>query len=296
MRRAVILLIAVLLTVLLAACQPAVGTLVPLPDATPDALPPATSTPTPGVTPTATLPACTETTGKVVNIDIPTAKLTKPINTNLYLPPCYDPASPDGYPLLIMLHGQAALNDQWLRLGLTASADEMITSGEIQPMIIAMPYEISWRLVPEQSQYANALVEDVIPFIEDNYAACDNPKCRAIGGLSRGGNWAVYIGFQHPDLFNAIGAHSTPLFYSELRRIEDTAGRVSSLGDLPRIYVDVGRKDTEKDKVLEFTALLDRLGIFYDFHEFEGRHDEIYWGAHVKDYLRWYSERLVIPN
>ena len=195
-----------------------------------------------------------------------------------------------------MLHGQAALNDQWINLGLTNAADELIARGAIQPMLIAMPYEITWRLVPEQSQYGNALIEDLIPYIEENYAACTNPQCRAIGGLSRGGNWAVYLGFQHPDLFNAIGAHSTPLFYNELRRIEETADQVSSLGNLPRLYVDVGHKDTEKSKVLEFTDLLNALGISYDYHEFEGRHEETYWSAHVQDYLRWYSERLVIPR
>jgi enterochelin esterase-like enzyme len=118
-----------------------------------------------------------------------------------------------------MLHGQAADNQQWIDLGLIDNIDLLIDAKVIQPMIIVMPYEVSWRTGPEESNFGAALINDVIPFMEENYRACAERACRAIGGLSRGGNWAVYLGFQYPEVFAAVGAHSAPLFYGELGRI-----------------------------------------------------------------------------
>lgn len=231
-----------------------------------------------------------------MNVDIPTERLNRPVNTNIYLPPCYDPDSPSGYPVLYMFHGQAATNDQWIRLGLTNAADDLISRRVIQPLIIVMPFEVTWTPGPDESTFDEAVLQDVLPYVEREYAACLERTCRAVGGLSRGGNWAVYLGFAHPELFGAIGAHSTPLFYGEIGRITRTAAGVASPADLPHIYADMGDRDAQKDKVLEFIAALEEAGIPFDFNQFEGRHEESYWSAHVVDYLEWYSANLNPPG
>jgi len=286
------------MVVIITGCNaPGAGTVSPTPATlTPSPLPTNTQSPsaTPTLldTPTSTPVPCTDTTGSVVNVDIPTDKLNRPVNTNVYLPPCYDPDAAGGYPLLIMLHGQAATNDQWLRLGLTNTADELIVKKEIVPLIIVMPFEVTWTPGPKESQFDEAILEDVLPYIEENYAVCAQRSCRAIGGLSRGGNWAVHLGFAHPDLFGIVGAHSTPLFYGELWNIQAAAG--SPPESLPLIVIDAGDRDAEKELVREFVATLEDAGIPFDFFEFEGRHEESYWAAHVADYLHWYSERFIL--
>jgi enterochelin esterase-like enzyme len=239
---------------------------------------------------------CRASKGSIVDVEIPTDQINRPVNTKIYLPPCYDGDPLAGYPVLYMLHGQAAMNDQWVRLGLTNAADDLINQGKIQPLIIVLPFEITWTPGPEDSNFDEAVIEDVLPYIDANYATCAERSCRAVGGLSRGGNWAVYLGFAYPELFGVAGAHSTPLFYGEEMRISQALSDAATVDDLPFVLVDMGSKDDDRAFVQAFKAFLDSNGIPFDYHEFDGRHEESYWSAHVSDYLHWYSERLVIPG
>jgi enterochelin esterase-like enzyme len=249
-----------------------------------------TSTSTPTHTP------CRETHGTILDIEIPTDLLNRPVSTKVYLPPCYDTDAATEYPVFYMLHGQAATNDQWVRLGLSGAADELINLGTIQPLIIVMPFEITWTPGPEDSNFDEALIGDVVPYIDANYATCAERGCRAVGGLSRGGNWAVYLGFAYPELFGVVGAHSTPLFYGEEMRISRALSEAALVDDLPYILIDMGSKDDDRAFVQAFRTFLEENGIPFDYHEFDGRHEESYWSAHVSDYLQWYSERLIIPG
>lgn len=246
------------------------------------------------VTPTAK--NCTETKGRIVNQNIATTLLSSPVNVNIYLPPCYSFNQGQKYPVLYMFHGQAAENDQWIKLGLASTADQMIINHLIQPMIIVMPYEVTWRLGPEDSSFDDALISTVIPYVEENYLTCNLRSCRAAGGLSRGGNWAIYLGIAHPGLFTAIGSHSGPLFYGEIGRIEKTVPAITPVNDLPAIYIDMGKKDEQKEKILEFASILKSMNIGYEFFQNEGRHEEAYWSAHLEDYLSWYSNQLSVPQ
>jgi enterochelin esterase-like enzyme len=257
-------------------------------------VPPAqTSTPT--ITPTPTKVPCTELTGQIEKISIPSETLGQPIAVNIYLPPCYSADNDKVYPVLYMLHGQASNNSQWLDLGIADSADQLLYSGTIQPYLIVMPYEVSWRVGPEVSKYGTSLIEEVIPYIDDNYKVCASRSCRAIGGLSRGGNWAVNLAFSHPELFTAIGAHSTPLFFGEMSRIELAVNALKSTQDLPLFYIDMGNKDENRLQILAFVDLLKKWNVAYTFNQFLGYHDANYWAGHVADYLTWYSGQFILP-
>lgn len=268
---------------------------------TPTELPQPTLTPTPQFTPLPTPPptptevSCSEKTGKIVVTDVATEWLNWPVNIRVYLPPCYDKSAVNGYPILYMFHGQAQTNEQWIRLGLTDAADELITKGQIQPMIIVMPFEIRWTPNPDESYFDEAFLESVLPFVESEYAVCKQRTCRAVGGLSRGGNWAVYFGFARPDLFATVGAHSTPLFYGEEFRISQSLEKAATKADLPFVMLDMGNRDADSFNVQAFKTLLESNKIPFEYREFEGRHEESYWSAHVNDYLQWYSERFNVP-
>lgn len=279
------LLIFLLLAAMLAAC---------VQFSTPSAQNPAasTSTETPQPTgtrppPTATANICRETRGKVTDYSIPSEVLPKPVPVKVYTPACYDGSIE--YPVLYMLHGMTFLDDQWVRLGLTDAADALIASKQIAPMIIVMPQEDASLSDPSTSQYGNALIEEVIPWVDANFSTCVERGCRAIGGLSRGGNWAVRLGFTDWQLFSAIGAHSTPLFVGDLGRLSYLVRQMPSLDQTPQIYIDMGQSDENSENILQFNDELDRLNIPHEFFQFPGYHDESYWSAHVEDYLRWYA-------
>ena len=259
------------------------------PDAT-SANQPVLSTPQSTATPTQA--ACAAAHGEVVDENVPSELLSQSLAVKIYLPPCYDQEREAAYPVLYMLHGQTYADDQWQRLGLLAAADEMTAAGEIVPMIIVMPYDLSWAAGPEESKFDEALVNELIPYVETHYNACSARACRALGGLSRGGNWAIYLAFTHPELFSAIGGHSAPLFYGEMQRVTAALKVPGAVEKLPAIYIDAGDKDEDLEQILDYVTLLKKNNVPYVFSEFMGYHNEEYWSAHVRDYLAWYSAQF----
>ncbi len=263
----------------------------PLPVSTATLIPSSTSTITPTRTPspapTATLAGCQQTSGRIVEGVIETELLDKPIKYNVYLPPCYDSETGQRYPILYLLHGQNFDEDQWLRIGATRTADRLIAAGEIPPLIIVMPFDHSFKQ-PSEYKFDEAFLTLLLPRIDADYRTRPDRQHRAIGGLSRGGAWAIHLGIRHPDLFGAIGAHSPAIFYS------DTSTLPILLRDLPpeqspQIFIDAGDHDVELVTTQSFIALLNAQDVSYEWHAFIGYHEEKYWSAHVEDYLRWYS-------
>jgi len=254
-------------------------------------------TPTPTPTPisltssplgTPDIPAsCLSRPGQLVNGVVDSDLLAKPMRYHIYLPPCYAEDQQRHYPALYLLHGQISTEDQWIRLGVPTAADRLIAAGEISPFIIVFPYDYSY-LQPYQYRFEDVFLQLLIPQVDTAYRTIPTAAQRAIGGLSRGGAWALHLGIHHPDVFGAIGAHSPAIFYS------DTASLPLYLRDippsqLPRLYMDIGDADGELDNVLDFKSFLDANDIPYEWHQFIGFHDEAYWRAHVKEYLRWYA-------
>jgi enterochelin esterase-like enzyme len=267
----------------------------PQSEATPSAIPEPTPTQLqnsnlqPTSTPLYESAFCGYSSGTVSDLQVASTLLARPLAVKIYLPPCYSETRDPGYPVLYMLHGQTYDEDQWQRLGLLKAADNLITAGRIVPMIIVMPYDISWSAGPETSKFDEAFLQELLPYMEANFNTCPERACRAVGGLSRGGNWAVYLGFSHPEKFTAIGAHSAPLFYGEIQRMTVVLKTAGAAAQLPAIYIDVGNKDENLTQVLTYVTLLKQYSVPYVFTEFQGYHYEGYWSAHVDDYLLWYS-------
>ena len=248
----------------------------------------------PQTTPTAT--PCLETKGEIVDKDVPSILLSDPISVKIYLPPCYEEESDLDYSVLYMLHGQTSLDDQWVRIGLLSQMDELIAQKKVNPFLIVLPNEIRSNTDAYQSKFGDAIVEEVIPYIEQHFNVCTERTCRAIGGLSRGGNWAVHLAFANPDLFTTVGAHSAPLFYGEITNILTLTMNPELTASLPVFYVDVGNKDEDHEDVMLFLDTLQNLNIPHKFNNNLGYHDEEYWHAHVEDYLLWYDSQLKPPS
>jgi len=245
---------------------------------------------------TTTPQSCNEEKGTLQDLTIPSSVLGEEIRVKVYLPACYDEKSSRRYSVLYMLHGQSSLEDQWVRVGLFEKMDELVQKGIVEPFIIVLPNELRSNLDTNQSPFGDALLQDVIPYVDAQYNTCSERVCRAIGGLSRGGNWAVHLGFAHPELFKAVGAHSTPLFYGEITNIIRAVEDPARVGLLPVVFIDVGHKDPDRDDVIYFLTTIQQLPIQYQFYEYLGYHDEVYWSAHAADYLKFYNSELVPPR
>lgn len=244
----------------------------------------------PTLTPSPTRPICLRQGGRIETNQVRTELLKLPLEYRVYLPPCYDQNRSQRYPVLYLIHGQNYNDDQWDRLGVDEIANKLIATGEMPPFIVVMPRDRVWSQ-PSEDRFGDAVMEALLPKIDTDYRSLAERRYRAVGGLSRGAGWAVHLGLSHWESFGAIGAHSLPVFYSDLPYIKKWLDAIPS-DSLPRIYLDLGDKDRLQlsRSAKWFEELLTQKNIPHEWHLYPGYHEEAYWQTHLEEYLRWYGE------
>ncbi len=244
---------------------------------TPSPIPP-TATPTPLT--------CLTQPGEVRQDVVPNTK--PPQEFLIYLPPCYGQMGDMHYPVIYLLHGQTFTDDQWVRMGVPEAADQLIHSGEAQPFIVVFPDDRYWN-ADAGAGFGDRLIFNLIPYVDTNYKTLADRNHRAIGGLSRGGGWTARLGFTHADLFGAMGLHSPAIFVDDQPVIEYMIKNIP-LESRPRLWLDIGDADKELKSGIQLEEILTRNEYLHEYHRFVGDHTEVYWSAHVDEYLRWYTE------
>lgn len=140
----------------------------------------------------------------------------------VYLPPGYDLAGEQRYPVLYLLHGVTDDATGWTSVGrANIILDNLIARGEAAPMIIVMPLGYGFadpgrnlkkafagplEQRPIMEAFARIMLEEIVPLVETNYRVAPGRESRAIAGLSMGGSQAVYLGLNHPEQFAWIGS------------------------------------------------------------------------------------------
>lgn len=247
-----------------------------------------TSTETSTAVPSATPDLCLLRQGQVESHTVEFSNPAAPLTFRVYLPPCFGAQAGYRYPVLYLIHGQTYTDDQWDRLGIDEAADALIAAQEADPFLIVMPREANTFGDIFTSSFPVDLIEGLVPWIDANYPTCEGRACRAIGGLSRGGAWALNLGLTHWELFGAIGLHSTPPFLGDPRKLPAWLEQIPP-GQLPRMYLDTGKRDWYIIQTTSFEQLLVEYGVPHEWYLFNGTHEEAYWAAHVADYLAWYT-------
>ncbi len=301
-------LIAVVSLLGLAACEPLVPTPTPqiivitaTPTVGPTVTPTPTLTPTPNVTstptpsPAPTTSACGETEGQVIVFDTFQSEVAgRNIPYRVYVPPCYF-QSQRRYPVVYLLHGASNDDTHWEDLGVVETLDRGLDLRLYPPMLLVMPYGA--QLLPNSDfppdpSMETFLLEELVPRVEHDFCVWEDREHRAIGGISRGGFWALSIAFRHPEFFGVVGAHSpsldtnqTPPEFNPL----DLALNAPFLDTL-RIYLDNGANDPVRPEV---ELLSNRLVQRQVPHEYVinplGEHVDAYWESHMADYLAFYG-------
>lgn len=222
---------------------------------------------------------------------LPTSLLAKGLTFRIYLPPCYDPGQ--RYPVLYLLHGQGSTEDEWIRLGAAAQADQLIDARQIPPLLIVFPYDANTG-DPQATSFEKALLTVLIPYVDTQYATLPDRAHRAVGGLSRGAGWALHLGLADWQYFGLIGAHSLPIFRGDSAHLADWLDDIPP-DSRPLIYMDSGVNDPELKNALAFEDLLTLKRVPHEWHLNQGYHNEDYWSAHVGQYLRWYTQTWPQP-
>jgi enterochelin esterase-like enzyme len=236
--------------------------------------------------PTST-PDCLVNGGELRSSSIYSESLEADLPFYIYLPPCYQSAADQHYPVVYLLHGLLQTPEQWLRLGLAERMDALIAEKEIPPFIIILPLEATFN-PPQTSLYPNAIIDELIPWVDDHYHTRPQKAYRAVGGASRGAAWAVRMGFKYHNTFGKVGAHSLPLFEADSAHLLKWVTQIP-VEDLPVFFIDIGWDDQEWKSAQDFANLLDDHSIPHEWYLFTGGHTEDYWSSHLEQYLRWYS-------
>lgn len=244
----------------------------------------------PRATATATRAPCA-TPGQIVQGVINSA-IAGPSPYRVYLPPCY---GEDGrvYPTLYLLPGNIHSDSIWDELQMDETAEAGILAGTMPPLLIVMADggSLANNTSGGPGSYESFILDELLPLVERTYCAWPAGDGRAIGGLSRGGYWALEIAFRHPEQFAGVGGHSAvlmDLFAGPDVNPEQT-GLNRDLGDL-RIYFDIGADDWYINNIRQLHEAMTAAGVAHEWVLNDGRHEEAYWAAHVADYLAWYTQ------
>ncbi len=172
--------------------------------------------------------------GTIEEISVPAPDYRNPLQTTVnvmvYTPPNYNANGETRYPVLYLLHGFGG-NDSTFQqfFDIASIADYLISTNLIPPMIIVMPdasndfggtFYANSEMIPGVPQttvfgtYEDFFINDLIPYIDDNYLTIADQGHRMLTGLSMGAYGAIRLASKHPDLFNSVASHSGPLDFS----------------------------------------------------------------------------------
>lgn len=278
-------LILLLSVIWLSACQ-ARDTTIPTLAPTPVPTQRPTRTPAPSQTPTPTPIDCRTLPGSVVTGALDSDK--PPQEFLVYLPACYQQEPDRRFPVLYLLHGQTSTDTQWVDLGAPQAADILIRSGDTTPFIMVFPDDRYWNLPPGPG-FGDRLVHEIIPYVDQNFRTLTDRQDRALGGLSRGGAWAVHVLLTRYDLFGSIGLHSPVIFDDDAAMLPQLMAAIPANG-WPRLWLDAGDRDGGLGRVESFESLLTAFEVPHEWRMYTGDHTNPYWQAHLIEYLQWYAD------
>jgi enterochelin esterase-like enzyme len=257
---------------------------------------PKTATPTP-TTKLAPTPTPCLSTG-YIKTDYFDSLLAGRIDYRIYLPPCYSDSGRT-YPVLYMLPGNIHTDSIWDELGLDEALETGIQEKRFPPMLVVMVSggSLANNTSGGPNSYESFFIDEFVPYIEATYCALPRGRARAIGGMSRGGYWALEIAFSHADEFASVGGHSAALvdFNGGPAINPLDTGLNNDLDDL-RIYFDIGENDWLLPNIQKLHEEMLSVGREHSWSLNEGMHEETYWATHVIDYLEWYSEPWQNPD
>ena len=167
--------------------------------------------------------------------------------------------------------------------------DEGVSSGNIPPFIVVMPYDPGWD-DPNVGKYDRAISEELVPWIESQYSVKKDRSFHAIGGLSRGSAWAFHAAVRYPKVFSIIGIHSPAFFRSDRTKMEKIVSNLSTSSYPIRIILDAGTMDPELNYANRFEGYLTKYHIVHSWDNPSGTHSDAYWRENLKSYLLEYSK------
>ena len=224
---------------------------------------------------------CTESSGFIEETSYPGYVIDGEVPVRVYLPPCYE-LTTDLYPILYVLHGYPMDETHWSDLGVDEVAEKGFTTRSWEPFLIVMPrIPDSLNIYSDGGlgSYEEELLLGLIPAIEKEYRVIGTEQYRAIAGVSRGGVWALEIGFRNSDIFETVAALSPALHVNNPRPAYDPFKLIAVEEELPEnIFLSAAEDEGGfRSKTEELSHLMDNLGITHTYLLTDGLHEDTTW-------------------
>jgi predicted alpha/beta superfamily hydrolase len=230
----------------------------------------------------------------------------------VYLPPCYKSSS-RRYPVLYLQDGQnlfdAATAFAGVEWGVDDTADALIATGEIEPLIVVGIHNAGEDRIDEYTPtrdpalkrggksytYGKMLIEQLKPKIDRAYRTLTGPKHTGLGGSSLGALVSLELGLRYEQVFGKLALHSPSVWWDN--RFILTMLEEARVVRRARIWLDVGTQEGSNPEVSigNIRLLRDRLvekgwrlGKDLAYHEASGAdHSERSWAQRVAPMLRY---------
>lgn len=227
---------------------------------------------------------------------------------NIILPHNY--SKDKKYPVLYMLHGIGGNQNAWgsgNSCSLLTMAGNLISDGKANDMIIVMPYIrvsttsetniFSSENFDYYDKFREELINNLMPYMEENYSIKTGRENTAVAGFSMGGMEALYIGISRPDLFSYtagfcpapgifdnsnLGVTDAGLFPSESAFTPGEQYKKDSV-----IMIVKGTSDTVVgDFPVTYHKALENNKVSHYYYQVDGGHEEKVWGHGYYNFLQ----------
>jgi S-formylglutathione hydrolase FrmB len=95
-----------------------------------------------------------------------------------------------------------------------------------------------------------------------------------------------------PLIYPALGRDTTEWWSRDPSRRLDRLVSKQGKAAVPALFADVGTEDGLADQSREFKWHVEERGISIAYHEWPGKHDFMYWRAHVGESLSWIASKI----
>lgn len=214
-------------------------------------------------------------------------------------------------PIVILMHGVYGSHWIWSqKTGIHLKMQQWIESGEIEPMLIAMPSDGLWGdgsgyLSHPKVDFEKWITEDVVNAVVELIPQASESSQLFIAGLSMGGFGALRIGLKHSHLFSGVSGLSSitvveemelfveePLAtYSQSEKYNESvyATVLQNKSQLPPFRFDCGVDDELIEGNRKLHSQLEELNVPHVYKENSGKHEWIYWETHIKETILFFN-------
>jgi len=149
-------------------------------------------------------------------------------------------------------------------------------------------------------RYARFLIEEIIPALSKDYVLADDPRMRAVCGLSSGGICSFTVAWQRPDVFHKVVSHIGS--FTNIRGGHEYPAMIrrDAKRDI-KVFLQDGSNDLDNRfgswwlANQQMAASLAFRGYEFRFARGTGGHDGKHGGAILPEALRWLWSDVVKP-